>query len=186
MEIQNESTFVAPEGVYSITEEHKPLVHPHGTQITYPTKLSTVLVKYPTIKSATPGLAQLLNVGKRDTKEAAKEDGISLSSSDTPDEADANTSTQENGAPASPQEHTALFSNSGAVKKKQTTRPKHSIRNTSSTFISRVQSAEGGSKALHSKQGDTTFVFYNCGKTFVWVDAGSKSKVSLSSHIWSS
>lgn len=173
--MENEATFVAPEGVYSITEEHKPtLVQTYtvnANQSGHPTRLSTVQVKYPVAKSGTPGFAQLL-VGNKEAKKV-REDGVSLSSSDTPDEDP--TSTQENALP-NPQ---ALFSHPTATKKKQISRPKHNIRTTSSTFITRVQTAEGGVKALHSKQGDATFIFYNCAKTFLWLEAGSKAKVCI-------
>ena len=40
-----------------------------------------------------------------------------------------------------------------------------------------MQSVEGLSKILTSKQGDVTFMFYNSGKTFLWYEVGTKAKV---------
>lgn len=107
--MENDLTFVAPEGVYSNVEDHRPapynahIVYP----VTYPTKLSTVVLHYPLSK---PGVAnsaslphwQLLGGGgkekdarnrerdagrereKEKEREREKEDGYSLSSSDRP------------------------------------------------------------------------------------------------------
>ena len=93
-------------------------------------------------------LAQLLGGGKSEPKKKDRDDGVSLSSSDTPDEGDAHDT-----------EHHVLFSGpGGAAKKKAAARPKHNIRTTSSTFVSRVQTAEGLAKTLQSKQGDVGLV----------------------------
>lgn len=190
--MENESTFVAPEGVYSVTDEHKTLQTTlsavSGGQILHPTRVSTVVVKFPAPK---PGggqaFAHLLGGGSKDTKKPSKDDA-SLSSSDTEDFEPP--SSQEhhpagNGTGATPttQEQHTIFSNPSAApgKKKTTARPKHNIRTTSSTFIARIQTAEGLSKTLASKQGDVTFLFYNLAKTFNWVEAGSKAKVYLTS-----
>lgn len=186
--MENDSTFVAPEGVYTVTDEHKPPINlaASGGPALYPTKISTVLVRFPATKQGgAPGFAQLLGGGKDAKKEKSsnlkdREDGVSLSSSDTPDEGDQPPSTQEHVPTGSsiPQEPHTLFSHSPlAGKKKQVTRPKHNIRTTSSTFITRIQTAEGLTKTLQSKQGDATFLFYNLSKTYVWVEAGSKAKV---------
>jgi hypothetical protein len=51
------------------------------------------------------------------------------------------------------------------------------MRTTSSTFITRLQSIEGLNKTLSSKQGEVTFLFYNTGKAFLWVEVGNKAKV---------
>ena len=51
------------------------------------------------------------------------------------------------------------------------------IKTSSSTFITRIQTAEGLSKTLQTNQEDATFLFY-LDTTFVWVDAGVKYKVS--------
>lgn len=177
--MENDSTFVAPEGVYTLTEEHKPSVLPHlaSTPVVYPTRVSTILVRFPPAKSGgAPGFAQLLGGNKESRKEKPKDDGVSLSSSDTPDE-DTSAATQENIPSSPPREHTLFAAPPVAGKKKPFARPKHNIRTTSSTFITRIQNAEGFPRSLQSKQGDVTFLFYNAAKTFVWLEAGSKAKV---------
>ncbi|KAG5645577.1 hypothetical protein DXG03_005715 [Asterophora parasitica] len=185
--MDNESTFVAPEGVYTVTDEHKPPPNftPYGGAAVYPTRVTSVVVTFPAAKSqgsGAPGFVQLLG-GNKDTKKdkpnkKEREDGVSLSSSDTPDEGDHPTSSQEHAVSQEP--HT-LFSPSpaGPGKKKSAARPKHNIRTTSSTFITRIQNAEGLAKTLQSKQGDTTFLFYNIAKSWLWVESGSKSKDPL-------
>jgi len=183
--MENESTFVAPEGVYSVTEEHKPAVN--NASAPFPTRLSSVVVRFTGAKQGgAPGFAQLLGGNKefkKDKGSKEREDGVSLSSSDTPDEGEQPSPPTQESSPTSPtlphEPHT-LFSHppaAGNYKKKQVSRPKHNIRTTSSTFITRIQSAEGLTKTLQSKQGDTTFVFYNLVKSFLWVEAGSKAKV---------
>ena len=74
--MENESTFVAPEGVYSVTEEHKNgLMGMHTvnpTTFTFPTKLKTVTIKF--VPSRVPNsqvLSQLLGGGRE--KESKKE-----------------------------------------------------------------------------------------------------------------
>jgi hypothetical protein len=77
---------------------------------------------------------------------------------------------------------TSLFSPSGAAttnRKKSVRRPKHNIRTTSSSFVTRLQSAEGLNKILAAKQGDVTFLFYNAMKSFYWTEIGLKAKVGL-------
>jgi hypothetical protein len=59
-------------------------------------------------------------------------------------------------------------------KKKGTSRPKHNLRTTSSTFVTRLQSAEGLSKILQAKQGEVTFLFYNTMKSFFWSEPKAK------------
>ncbi len=179
--MENDSTFVAPEGVYSVTEEHKPfLLVAHNVNVPlapYPTRVSSVVVRYPASKApgGPPGFAQLLNARKDGSK--LRDDGLSLSSSDTAD--DEGSPALDPSSPVSPSiEHHSLFVHAPAPPaKKRVVRPKHNIRTTSSTFITRIQSAEGSAKALNAKQGDTTFLFYNSGKSFLWVEVGSKSKV---------
>lgn len=187
--MENESTFVAPEGVYTITEEHKPnLVQAHpvssGAAI-FPTKVSAVVVRFPPTKQGGPGFAQLLGGNKDVKKEKGtkdREDGASLSSSDTLDEVDPQaSSTQEHATGTNSsvtyEQHT-LFSHSPLTGKKKTlARPKHNMRTTSSTFITRIQTAEGLTRTLQSKQGDVTFLFYNVAKSFVWIDPSSRAKV---------
>ncbi|KAL0571051.1 hypothetical protein V5O48_010906 [Marasmius crinis-equi] len=190
--MENEATFVAPEGVYTVIEELKPSVlqaHAANTApVTYPSRITAISVRFPAAKhgGGSPGFAQLLggnNSKKEKEKErekerekAAREDGVSLSSSDTPDESD----------PSQPDHNTAIPNHhlfgghSPAGKKKATSsRPKHNIKTTSSTFITRIQYAEGYAKIMQSKQGETTFLFYNQVKTLLWVEAGAKSKEPL-------
>jgi hypothetical protein len=209
--MENESAFVAPEGVYSVTDEHKPnvaqLAAVSAGPAIYPTRVSTVVVKFPNVKQgASQGFANLLGGGSKDVKKDKekekdkdrekdrgardREDGVSLSSSDTPDEGDGGV-----GGPSSSQdtpqsvEPSSIFASAvpvGNGKKKGVARPKHNIRTTSSTFITRIQSSEGLTKTLAAKQGDVTFLFYNNSKSFSWVEAGSKAKVCRPPHYCSS
>ncbi|KAH9484123.1 putative catabolite repression protein creC [Psilocybe cubensis] len=192
--MENDSTFVAPEGVYSVTDEHKPnhaqnVAMSVGTAI-YPSRVSSIVLRFPPPKQGNvPGFAGLLGGGKSEPKKdkgekAAKdrEDGISLSSSDTPEESEPPPlSSSDQGNTSQSPEYRNLFSHpSAGGKKKTAARPKHNIRTTSSTFITRIQTAEGLTKTLQSKQGDVTFLFYNMAKSFVWIEAGSKAKEPLS------
>ncbi|KAF7295514.1 Catabolite repression protein creC [Mycena indigotica] len=172
--MENESTFVAPEGVYSVTEEHKPSLLPHliSTPALHPTRVSTIAVRFHAKSGGGAAFVQLLGGNKDSRKEKAKEDSVSVSSSDTPDE---DGQAQENIPPTTP-----LFAGPPAVgKKKGFSRPKHNIRTTSSTFITRLQNAEGFPRSLQSKQGEVTFLFYNVSKTFLWMEAGAKAKEPL-------
>ncbi|KAH0830697.1 WD40 repeat-like protein [Lanmaoa asiatica] len=202
--MESDSAFVAPEGVYSVTEEHKPPIvpAPSSTAQLYPTRLSTVTVHFNHSKHASsPGLAQLLgaNLNKdlRRDKERERErerdkekqlpDDRSLSSSDTPDD---NLTSPDVTSPqmttvqdliVSQEPHHRLFAHPSlpGKKKSSTSKPKHNMRTTSSTFITRMQSVEGLHKILASKQGDVTFMFYNSGKTFLWYEVGTKAKEPL-------
>lgn len=189
--MENESTFVAPEGVYTVTDEHKPsLIQSHAASAgptIYATKVSTVIIRFPATKTGGgPGFAQLLGGNKDQKKDKGnglkdREDGLSLSSNDTADDGDQPSSSTQELSPPNPsvaQEPHTLFSPTPAAgKKKNVARPKHNIRTTSSTFITRIQTAEGLTKTLQSKQGDVTFLFYNQAKSYVWVEAGSKARV---------
>lgn len=204
--MENDSTFVAPEGVYSVTEEHKSLPFTTiGPQPVYPTKLTTVIVRFPSSsKAGPPGLTQLLSgAGKEFWKDksapsgptAAKEDGLSVSSSETPDDSnnspDLPSAQQESvpPTPISPQDlphHHGLFlhQHQHAPKKKAVSRPKHNMRTTSSTFITRLHSAEGLARTLQAKQGEVTFAFYNSAKNLYWVEVGANAKVRLDVMMW--
>ncbi|KII89190.1 hypothetical protein PLICRDRAFT_40829 [Plicaturopsis crispa FD-325 SS-3] len=195
--MENESTFVAPEGVYSVTEEHKPLaLHAHVANAApplYPTRLSTIAIRFPAAKhTSAPGFGQLRLGGNKDVKKdkwaanKEREDGLSASGSSEPiDETYSpdlsnpplaeNTST----SPLISEQHTLFSAPNGASKRKATSRPKHNIRTTSSTFITRLQTTEGLAKTLQSKNGEATFIFYNAAKSFVWAEMGSKSKEPL-------
>ncbi|KAH7889618.1 WD40-repeat-containing domain protein [Phlebopus sp. FC_14] len=200
--MESDSAFVAPEGVYSVTEEHKPPAIPaHASTVAahvYPTRLSTITVRFTQSKHvSSPGLAQLLGANltkdSRRDREREKErekdrsllDDRSLSSSDTPDEhtspdlvSPQTTLVQD---PPIPHEPHRLFAHPSVLGKKKPnpSRPKHNMRTTSSTFITRVQSAEGLSKILANRQGDATFLFYNTAKAFLWVEVGANSKEPL-------
>lgn len=183
-------SLVAPEGVYSMTEEQKP-PPPHAnlpsTQQVYPTRLSTVIVNFPLPKASTPGFTALLG-GAIKPKEPEKRDkkatnnnnngyDDSLSSSDQGDEI-SDPADPDNVAPL--QTPTSLFSPGlpdPLGKKKSTRRPKHNIRTTSSSFVTRLQSMENLNRHLSSKTGEVTFMFYNAAKSFFWTEVGSKLKV---------
>ncbi len=65
--MENELTFVAPEGVYSLTEEHKPtILNPHIiAPPIYPTRLVTCVVRFPAVRHASgPGLPIFSVVGR--------------------------------------------------------------------------------------------------------------------------
>lgn len=196
--MENESTFVAPEGVYSVTEEHKPNPLAQHTiaaaPILYPTRISTVSVRFSVNKPTnSPGLSQLLGGGREKevkkekvvAKEREREDGVSVSSSDDPDDGspDASSVPAHDGAASTPtiphEQPSTPFALTPATigKRKSAPRPKHNMRTTSSTFITRLQNADNLSRSLQSKQGDTSFLFYNAAKTFVWTEAGTKLKV---------
>src|SRR5258706_5572847 len=64
-----------------------------------------------------------------------------------------------------------------SAKRKTVSRPKHSIRTTSSSFVTRLQTAEGLTRTLANKQGGVTFIFYNALKSFFWTEVGVKAKV---------
>jgi hypothetical protein len=191
--MENEATFVAPEGVYSLTEEQRPPpIHtaisnaPHGPVYS---KLSTVTVRFPAQKLASSqGFSSLLGGGKEGrTKEKDKDkdkDKESISSSDNsrddgtsdPHPDVSNLPPADNTIPKPTFPPPSLFSPAPALpgKKKSASRPKHNIRTTSSTFVTRLQSAEGLNKTLQAKQGDVTFMFYNCSKSFFWTEPKAK------------
>ncbi|KAG1735466.1 WD40 repeat-like protein [Suillus occidentalis] len=203
--MESDSAFVAPEGVYSVTEEHKPLQVPtHSSTAAHPiyqTRLSSITVRFPQKHPASPGLAQFLGANltkdlKKDKEKEREKDAVkerplleerSMSSSDTPEDnfpspdvlatPDLSVST-----PATEHQQYKLFSHPSITankKKSHISRPKHNMRTTSSTFITRLQSAEGLNKTLAAKQGEVTFLFYNTGKAFLWIDVGAKAKEPL-------
>jgi hypothetical protein len=193
--MENEHTFVAPEGVYSLTEDHKPGPVPHTAPLpVHPTRLSTITVRFPATKQpAIQGLGQLLGGGKDFWKEkglapiaAAKEDGVSVSSGETPEDVTSpdvgGSTTQDATTPTSitvPDQAHGLFGPPPPAggKRRALSRPKHNMRTTSSTFITRLQCMEGLAKALQAKQGEVTYLFYNSAKNFYWLEAGVQAKV---------
>ncbi|KAH9952078.1 WD40 repeat-like protein [Amylocystis lapponica] len=197
--MESDSTFVAPEGVYSVTEEHKPsTVGQHtvtAAPILFPTRISTAAVRFPASKGVNPpGLSTLLG-GNREkdykkdkapTNLREREDGLSVSSSEEPDEGNHSPELSNPpmpdilSTPTMPHDsHNNIFSHGPSGKKKTVSRPKHNMRTTSSTFITRVHSVDNLNKTLQSKQGETTFLFYNSAKCFVWTEAGAKVKEPL-------
>lgn len=211
-----ETTFVAPEGVYSMVEEHRPINYhtniASSNPALYPTRLTAVLIQFPASKAggASQGLNYLLSGGKEKEKKdkdrgkdkdkdgkpkkPSYDDSLSSSENLNVEEgkdsgpqsvADAPPSPRhesENGVPVVPSlpafaatPFTAGPPLSG--KKKSVSRPKHNIRTTSSSFVTRLQSMEGLNKVLSSKQGDVSFLFYNSAKSLYWTEVGNKSKV---------
>ncbi|KAH9930755.1 WD40-repeat-containing domain protein [Fomitopsis serialis] len=189
--MENESTFVAPEGTTVSAGQHTV----NAVPILYPTRLSAVTVRYPTNKSVnSPVFTQLLGGNRereskkdkdKDRVSPKAEDGLSVSSSEDPDDASPDVST----APGPENVKTSpmvghdipnnIFSHTPAGKKKAAARPKHNMRTTSSTFITRLQNADNLHRNLQSKQGETTFLFYNSAKSFIWTEAGTKAKETL-------
>ncbi|KAG8692859.1 hypothetical protein FRC08_009487, partial [Ceratobasidium sp. 394] len=165
--IENDTTFVAPEGVYSLTEEYKPPpIHAStaNTAALFYSRLTTITVKFPASKpGASQGFTALLGGGKDKTakkKESAGAESGSDSDHDGPvDDPDVNGSAED----LHTQQQAALFSPNGSKgaqplsgKRKSVSRPKHSIKTTSSSFVTRLHTMEGLSKHLASKSGDVT------------------------------
>ncbi|KAI0718287.1 WD40-repeat-containing domain protein, partial [Fomitopsis betulina] len=192
--MENDSTFVAPEGVYSVTEQHKPTasITVNAVPILYPTRLSAVTIRFPANKSAnSQGFTQLLggNREKDSKKDREKlphnaEDGLSVSSSEDPDDGspDASTAPGDTTKVSPMVSHdmpSNIFSHTSGGKKKAAARPKHNMRTTSSTFITRLQNVDNLHRNLQSKHGELTFLFYNSSKIFIWTEAGVKAKEPL-------
>ncbi|VDC06671.1 unnamed protein product [Peniophora sp. CBMAI 1063] len=183
--MDNDQTFIAPEGVYSTLEEHKPTAPTHlAPPALYPTKLATVHVRFPHSKQPAPGLGQLLTTWQPKEKDKDKgppaPDGASISSSDTPDAEQLNHSDDPLiEPPATPH----LFGSaplSAHGSGRRAARPKqHNLRTTSSTFVTRLHGAEGLSKTLGAKAGEVTYLFYNAAKNFYWAELGVKAKEPL-------
>ncbi|CAE6414133.1 unnamed protein product [Rhizoctonia solani] len=182
--IENDSTFVAPEGVYSLTEEYKPPpIHATtaGIAASFYSKLTTITVKFTPPKAGSQGLTSLL--GGKVVKEKKKEDeGPGSGESDHEPEPELEPDLDD---PSTPQQQQQLFSPTGlkpgplTPRKKSVARPKNSIKTTSSSFVTRLHTMEGLSKHLATKSGDVTFMFYNAGKSFYWMDVSSKLKEPL-------
>ncbi|KAG8808738.1 hypothetical protein FRC17_003804 [Serendipita sp. 399] len=64
-------------------------------------------------------------------------------------------------------------------RRSQTSRKMQSIRTTSSSFVTRLQTMEGLSKALGNQSGEATYLFYNASKSFIWTQIGQKGKEPL-------
>ncbi|KAI8147105.1 WD40-repeat-containing domain protein [Fennellomyces sp. T-0311] len=59
-------------------------------------------------------------------------------------------------------------------------KPKNSLIKTNSSFVLRMSIHDQLSKILASRSIDDTYLFYNLGTNFVWMDGGQKIKESLS------
>ena len=186
--MDNEATFVAPEGVYSLIEEQKPpVIHtpvtpaPNGP---ISARLSTVTVRFPTQKLQSQGLSSLLGGGKdgRLREKEKERDKESISSSENsrddgtsdPQPESAILAQADNSIPKPTFPPPSLFSPAPSLPGKKKSRPKHNIRTTSSTFVTRLHSAEGLNKTLQAKQGEAIFLFYSHSKSFFWSEPKAK------------
>ncbi|CAE6442250.1 unnamed protein product [Rhizoctonia solani] len=191
--IENDSTFVAPEGVYSLTEEYKPPpIHTTtaGIAASFHSKLTTITVKFAPPKAGSQGITSLLGGGKA-VKEKEKdkkrdEDVQGNASGESEHELGGEQEPEPDmDDPSTPQQQQQLFSPTGlkpsplTPRKKSVARPKHNIKTTSSSFVTRLHTMEGLTKYLGSKSGDVTFMFYNAGKSFYWMDVSGKLKEPL-------
>jgi catabolite repression protein CreC len=141
-------------------------------------------VRFPAKQPPAQGLGQLPGGGKDFWKEKAekglaptpaKEDGVSVSSGETPEDATSPNigSTQDAVSPGSigmPDQNHGLFSPPVGGKRRTLSRPKHNMRTTSSTFITRVQCMEGLAKTLQAKQEEVTYLLYNSTKNLYWIE----------------
>ncbi|KAF8744004.1 WD40 repeat-like protein, partial [Rhizoctonia solani] len=191
--IENDSTFVAPEGVYSLTEEYKPPpIHTTtaGIAASFHSKLTTITVKFAPPKAGSQGITSLLGGGKA-VKEKEKdkkrdEDVQGNASGESEHELGGEQEPEPDmDDPSTPQQQQQLFSPTGlkpsplTPRKKSVARPKHNIKTTSSSFVTRLHTMEGLTKYLGSKSGDVTFMFYNAGKSFYWMDVSGKLREPL-------
>ncbi|KAG8760766.1 hypothetical protein FRC14_002062 [Serendipita sp. 396] len=64
-------------------------------------------------------------------------------------------------------------------RRSQSSRKMQSIRTTSSSFVTRLQTMEGLSKVLGNQSGEATYLFYNASKSFIWTQIGQKGKEPL-------
>jgi catabolite repression protein CreC len=196
-------SFVAPEGSYTFLEEHKAstLIAPPLNAATYPTRISTITIRF---QAKTTGLTALLgSVNLKDTrakekekerekeaitKDKDREGRDSYSSSDNANEEAANqesvtqdtavnsTTTEGNGTQFAPP---TLFTPATPRGRRKTpsVRKMQSIRTTSSSFVTRLQTVEGLNKLMANQSGDATFLFFNASKTLFWTQVGQKMKV---------
>lgn len=210
-------SFVAPEGAYNFLEEHKPphIVPTAANAAQYPTRISSVTIRFPTKSSAGPGFTALLG-GNKDSRAKEKEkekdkekdastnnahkdkdrdkdrtdrdkdrERDSFSSSDNEDReinqesstAVAETAVNPTAAP------TTLFSPTigpaSGKRKSMASRKMQSIKTTSSSFVTRLQTVEGLNKILGHQTGEATYLFYNSSKSFIWTQVGQKMKVPV-------
>lgn len=65
----------------------------------------------------------------------------------------------------------------GAGTNRHPRKPKTSITKTNSSFVQRIITNDQLAKILMARTSDDTNLFYNCGTSFVWVDASGHPKV---------
>lgn len=154
------------------------------------TRISTVVVNFPALKpSSSQPFSALLGGGKGDKKDKDKKNNHhpnlpavpdqeeSVSSGDAEDgnpsaaaAAGAATTDVTPTAPEHPPHHPLLFSppnaTTGLHAKKKSVRAKQNLKTTTSSFVTRYHCIEGLHKHFSAKSGETTFIFYNAGKTF--------------------
>jgi len=194
--METAATIVAPEGIYSLTEELKPLQAVSliaSTPILFPTRVSTVTIKYPS-KTTAQGLSGLLSGSRNPQPQpaaapaapAAKETD-SAGSSDNINQDDAAGSNGSSGAVNASStnnnnnnlhQHSLFAQPTQNGKRKAQSRPKHNMKTTSSAFVTRHQSTEGLNRILQAKQGDVTFTIYNSAKSLFWSEVGARAKAS--------
>lgn len=63
-------------------------------------------------------------------------------------------------------------------------KPKTSITKTNSSFVQRIITNDQLAKILMARTSDDTNLFYNCGTSFVWVDAAGHPKVYIACNIF--
>ncbi|KAG8940074.1 hypothetical protein FRC00_013257, partial [Tulasnella sp. 408] len=203
--MDDSNTFVSPEGVYTHAEEHRPplptpiytSVSNAPTSASIATRITAVVVNFPALKpSSSQPFSALLGGGKGDKKDKDKKAGHHLTLPAVPDQEesvssgdaeDGNTNAAGAGAatdvtptaPEHPPHHPLLFSppnaTAGLQAKKKSVRAKQNLKTTTSSFVSRYHCIEGLHKHFGAKTGETTFIFYNAGKTFhvTETDAGT-------------
>ncbi|KAH7107670.1 WD40 repeat-like protein [Auriculariales sp. MPI-PUGE-AT-0066] len=197
--METAATIIAPEGIYSLTDELKPVVISlaSSSQTLYPTRVSTVTINFPS-KPGAQGLSGLLGgrgqpqsqhdkgpSGKDKDKETAS--GSSSDNINNQDDRDAGGSNDSSGAVNASSttaniHHHPLFAQPQPTqngKRKAHARPKHNMKTTSSAFITRHQATEGLNRILQQKQGDATFVIFNSAKSIFWSEAGIRAKDPL-------
>jgi hypothetical protein len=192
--METAASIVAPEGIYSLTEELKPQVIQlvTTTPALYPTRTSTVTINFPS-KAGGQGLSGLLSGSRgqpqqqQPQQQQKERDAISASSSDNVNQEDAGGSNGSSaainasgqGASSTLQQHSLFGQPQSATngKRKAHTRPKHNMKTTSSAFVTRHQTTEGLGRILQSKQGDVTFVIFNSSKAIFWSEVGVRAKV---------
>ncbi|RUP50935.1 hypothetical protein BC936DRAFT_137061 [Jimgerdemannia flammicorona] len=66
------------------------------------------------------------------------------------------------------------------TRNKQPKKPKNNLTKTNSSFVQKIVTNENLAKILSQRTSEDTYLFYNVGRCFVWMDATSKPKEPLS------